>query len=347
MNSFLTVIQRGGKETMFASNSKIIYEEFEYSEEDLNISSEMTSAFLNNMKEMIDAFPCVINEIPETSQVSEKWRTYFITSTNAKIVCSIAPDSAKKNFLLKNLWQYTKKMLTPAMRYGKINEDKARQKYKKFSNDDQEIIQRDAFRFLTWREVTGNNFYRIRTYYNRTGILELKERVDFAEIRKRIRHVSGCPSIEVTNYSQNYYSQNKKSIPEKSKPEQSGPSLSYVVRDVDKLYTDEDLKEHLEENYVHFSKCWRIFSRARNEATKMIRVITHDPDSYSDNIAKGLFIYGRMHKCEPSFTSIAKPTIKYCNKCCKSGHSFDECQERNIVCPFLRRRPQKRRLQAN
>ncbi|KAG5873055.1 hypothetical protein JTB14_007692 [Gonioctena quinquepunctata] len=66
----------------------------------------------------------------------------------------------------------------------------------------------------------------------------------------------------------------------------------------------------------------------------MIRVITHDPDSYSDKIAKGIFIYGRMHKCEPSFTSIAKPQIKYCKKCCKSGHSFDECQEKKIVCPF-------------
>ncbi|KAG5873149.1 hypothetical protein JTB14_038005 [Gonioctena quinquepunctata] len=41
-----------------------------------------------------------------------------------------------------------------------------------------------------------------------------------------------------------------------------------------------------------------------------------------------------MHKCEPSFTSIATPAIKYCNKCCKSGHSFEECQERKIVCPF-------------
>ncbi|KAG5861604.1 hypothetical protein JTB14_034058 [Gonioctena quinquepunctata] len=65
----------------------------------------------------------------------------------------------------------------------------------------------------------------------------------------------------------------------------------------------------------------------------MIRVITHD-DSYSDKIVKGLFIYGRMHKCEPSFTSISTPTIKYCNECCKSGHSFEECQERKIVCPF-------------
>ncbi|KAG5875222.1 hypothetical protein JTB14_003987 [Gonioctena quinquepunctata] len=62
--------------------------------------------------------------------------------------------------------------------------------------------QRDAFRFLSRREVAGDNFHRVRTYYNRTGILELKERANLAEIRKRIRHVSGCPSIEVTNYYQ-------------------------------------------------------------------------------------------------------------------------------------------------
>ncbi|KAG5875221.1 hypothetical protein JTB14_003986 [Gonioctena quinquepunctata] len=33
-------------------------------------------------------------------------------------------------------------------------------------------------------------------------------------------------------------------------------------------------------------------------------------------------------------SAIATPQIKYCNKCCKSGHSFDECQERKMVCPF-------------
>ncbi|KAG5862433.1 hypothetical protein JTB14_009995 [Gonioctena quinquepunctata] len=26
--------------------------------------------------------------------------------------------------------------------------------------------------------------------------------------------------------------------------------------------------------------------------------------------------------------------MKYFNKCCKSGHVFDECQERKIICPF-------------
>ncbi|KAG5876342.1 hypothetical protein JTB14_003665 [Gonioctena quinquepunctata] len=189
--------------------------------------------------------------------------------------------------------------------------------------------QRDAFPFLSRREVAGDNFYRVRTYYNRTGTLELKERVDLADIRKRIRHASGCPTIEVTNFFEA-----KKTLIETTKPPKNGPSLSYVVRDVDKLYTDEDIKEHFEENELNFTKCWRIYSKARNEATKMIRVITHDPESYSDKIAKGLFIYGRMHKCEPSFTSISTPTIKYCNKCCKSGHSFEECQERKIVCPF-------------
>ncbi|KAG5888454.1 hypothetical protein JTB14_017183 [Gonioctena quinquepunctata] len=66
----------------------------------------------------------------------------------------------------------------------------------------------------------------------------------------------------------------------------------------------------------------------------MIRIITHDSNSYSEKIAKGIFIYGRIHKCEPSFSAIASPMIKYCNKCCKSGHLFGECQERKMVCPF-------------
>ncbi|KAG5869016.1 hypothetical protein JTB14_025905 [Gonioctena quinquepunctata] len=185
--------------------------------------------------------------------------------------------------------------------------------------------QRDAYRFLSRREVAGENFLRVRTYYNRTGILELKERADLAEIRKRFR-LSPNRGDELPP--------NQKTPPVKLTPPQNGPSLSYVVRDVDKLYTDEDLKEHFEETELSFTKCRRIFSRARGEPTKMIRVIAHDPNSYSDKIAKGLFIYGRMHKCEPSFTAIATPQIKYCNKCCKSGHIFEECQERKMVCPF-------------
>ncbi|KAG5873148.1 hypothetical protein JTB14_038004 [Gonioctena quinquepunctata] len=111
--------------------------------------------------------------------------------------------------------------------------------------------QRDAFRFLARREVAGDNFYRVRTYYNRTGTLELKERVDLADIRKRIRHASGCPTIEVTNFFQT-----KKTPLETIKTPKNGPSLSYVVRDVDKLYTDDELKEHFEENELNFTKSW-------------------------------------------------------------------------------------------
>ncbi|KAG5879899.1 hypothetical protein JTB14_024047 [Gonioctena quinquepunctata] len=115
--------------------------------------------------------------------------------------------------------------------------------------------QRDAYRFLSRKEVAGENFRLVRTFYNRTGVLELKERVDLAEIRKRIRHVSGCPSIEVTNF----YQQKKTPPMKATPPPQNGPSLSYVVRDVDKLYSDEDLTEHFEETDLAFSKCWRIF----------------------------------------------------------------------------------------
>ncbi|KAG5865645.1 hypothetical protein JTB14_034622 [Gonioctena quinquepunctata] len=73
------------------------------------------------------------------------------------------------------------------------------------------------------------------------------------------------------------------------------PKPSYIIKDVPKNYKDDELKEHLSENGISFQRLWRIISKARQQPTLMVRVITNRPDSYSDKIAKGIFLYGRMH----------------------------------------------------
>ncbi|KAG5863862.1 hypothetical protein JTB14_031615 [Gonioctena quinquepunctata] len=107
------------------------------------------------------------------------------------------------------------------------------------------------------------------------------------------------------------------------------------MKDVSKNYRDDELKEHLSENEISFQRLLRIISKARQQPTLMVRVITNRPESYSDKIAKEIFLYGIMHRCEPSFTAqITVPKIKYCNKCCKNGHTWDECSEKKTICTF-------------
>ncbi|KAG5864548.1 hypothetical protein JTB14_018770 [Gonioctena quinquepunctata] len=190
--------------------------------------------------------------------------------------------------------------------------------------------QRDAFRFFSRREMMGNNPFRVLVSWNKSAKFEMRDPISLAELRKRIRHVAGHPNIEVSDFHSL-----KKYPREQSSSRSSGPSLSYIIKGVPKAYTDDELKEHLTENEVDFQMVRRIISRARQQPTLMVRVITNNAESYIKKISNGIFLYGRIHRCEPSLTSqITLPKIKYCNKCCKNGHLWDEFPERKIVCPF-------------
>ncbi|KAG5872646.1 hypothetical protein JTB14_028059 [Gonioctena quinquepunctata] len=117
----------------------------------------------------------------------------------------------------------------------------------------------------------------------------------------------------------------KKHSRERSNSRSNVPSLSYVIRDVSKLYTDDELKEHSTEMGICFPRLWR-----------MIQVITNRSDSYSHKIARGFFLYDRIYECEPSNTTqITAPNPKYCNKCCRrNGLPWEECTEKKCICPF-------------
>ncbi|KAG5858632.1 hypothetical protein JTB14_005572 [Gonioctena quinquepunctata] len=190
--------------------------------------------------------------------------------------------------------------------------------------------QRDAFRFFSRREMMGNNPFRVMVSWNKSAKLEMRDPMSLAELRKWIRHVAGHPNIEVTDFH------SIKNAPrEQSSSRSSGPSLSYIIKDVPKAYTDDELKERLIENEVDFQMVRRIISQARQQPTLMVRVVTCNKESYIKKVSNGIFLYGRIHRCEPSLTSqITLPKIKYRNKCCKNGHLWDECPERKIVCPF-------------
>ncbi|KAG5863284.1 hypothetical protein JTB14_001841 [Gonioctena quinquepunctata] len=186
--------------------------------------------------------------------------------------------------------------------------------------------QADVYELLTRSDVLGGNLENIKVNQNRTALVETIEPINIEVIRKKIRHIGGCPKIDVLDLRYN-----------KERPQISNkmPSMSFVIKDVDKNLTDEKITKHFRDTGVEFVRLSRIVAIVRQQPTKMIRVITQDAETYSKKLAHGIHIFGLKHKCEKSNTPQAPLIMKYCSRCCKNGHEYTECKE-NMKCPFCR-----------
>ncbi|CAG9822205.1 unnamed protein product [Phaedon cochleariae] len=121
-NSFSVDLQKGDELSMFQKILKLEYKDFQYSLKELHICSQQTQQFLDNIRKFLNNFSTELIEIPGTVQGSEdwyRWRTYFITSSNAEVVSRLISKNAKKNFLLRNLWRSLPPVMTAAMLYSK------------------------------------------------------------------------------------------------------------------------------------------------------------------------------------------------------------------------------------
>ncbi|CAG9812708.1 unnamed protein product [Phaedon cochleariae] len=108
INSFVTDLQRVGNNSMFQSIFHLEYMDFEYSESELNVLKIQTQQFLHNFTKYMKTFGIAhgtnkLFEVPNTSPQGNdewlKWRSYFITSSNAKVVATqLKSQSAKKTF---------------------------------------------------------------------------------------------------------------------------------------------------------------------------------------------------------------------------------------------------------
>ncbi|KAG5860796.1 hypothetical protein JTB14_025692 [Gonioctena quinquepunctata] len=152
-------------------------------------------------------------------------------------------------------------------------------------------FQAKVYDLLVRSDVLGGNFEIIKVNPNRTALIQTIDPIDIDKIRKKIRHISGCPKIEVRDL-RNYRGKPTISMKE--------PSMSFVIKEVDRNLTNEAIAKHFRETGVDFEKLWRILSRARQEPTKMERVITHNAETYSRKLAYGIQIYGLRHKSEKS-----------------------------------------------
>uniref|UniRef100_A0A6P7FGY5 Uncharacterized protein LOC114330067 n=1 Tax=Diabrotica virgifera virgifera TaxID=50390 RepID=A0A6P7FGY5_DIAVI len=129
----------------------------------------------------------------------------------------------------------------------------------------------------------------------------------------------------------------KGSRPPRSAKPQSIPKLSefqVVMTDTDPEITKEELSQSLNEVDFPFNKIHRIISRRTNKPTRLVRLYLDSEAHFKMALAKGICIDSLIRTCEaPRTFAIARPTSKYCSRCCKSGHEITECEQRRVVCP--------------
>lgn len=98
---------------------------------------------------------------------------------------------------------------------------------------------------------------------------------------------------------------------------------SYVITNVPHSFTLADIKHELEfTNKMPAKDVSRIVSRATNQATKLIRVFTANPQHALSAVKHGVYLGFQKHRCEES---TQKPTIQQCFKCQGYGHMAKEC----------------------
>ncbi|KAG5858298.1 hypothetical protein JTB14_021283 [Gonioctena quinquepunctata] len=104
-------------------------------------------------------------------------------------------------------------------------------------------LQSEVYGLLSRSDVLGGNLENIKVNYNRTALVETIDPINIETIRRKIRHVGGCPKIEIRDL------RNQKERPQRPNKE---PTMSFVIKDVDKNLSDEAIADHFRDTEVDF-----------------------------------------------------------------------------------------------
>ncbi|KAG5866479.1 hypothetical protein JTB14_027538 [Gonioctena quinquepunctata] len=273
----------------------------------ININSATEFTILSPDSPETDANTSQLSEMPTFSGVLTRSRANSNSSIHSNLSTrSQAPTTSKSND--KNVENQPKSQDSPTLT----------ELFNIRNLPDNMKFQAEVYDLLVRSDVLGGNLENIKVNPNRTALIETIDPIDIDKIRKKIRHIGGCPKIEIRDLRNH---RERLAISTKE------PSMSFVIGDVDENLTNEANAKHFRDTGVEFEKLWRIISRARQEPTKMVRVITHSAETYSRKLAYGIHIYGLKHKCEKSNTPSALLLIKYCSRCCKSGTTSPNAEE--------------------
>lgn len=128
------------------------------------------------------------------------------------------------------------------------------------------------------------------------------------------KHEKILSFVETTAYQTN----NK----EKTIPKQT---YSCVITSLEKEISDDAIAEHLQNSHLEFHYCKRIISRATNQPTHFVRIITFNIGTYETLLTQGLFYKSRHYAV---YTSSPPPPAPIpCSKCLKFTHVTVDCTE--------------------
>lgn len=101
------------------------------------------------------------------------------------------------------------------------------------------------------------------------------------------------------------------------------PSYSVVISQMESEITDEEISNHLNNQDLQHRYCKRIVSRATNQPTLLIRVITSSEKTFEKLLSEGVYFMYKHYPVYPSKAPTPIPTA--CNKCGQFTHTTDNC----------------------
>lgn len=106
-------------------------------------------------------------------------------------------------------------------------------------------------------------------------------------------------------------------------PKTPTESYSCVIASVELDISDADLQEHLKNSNFELRYCRRIISRATNQPTHFVRIITGHSKSYESLVNNGVFYKSRHYAV---YTSAPPPPAPMpCGKCLQFTHKTSDC----------------------
>ncbi|CAG9815982.1 unnamed protein product [Phaedon cochleariae] len=178
---------------------------------------------------------------------------------------------------------------------------------------------------MNTHEILRNQILFLKANLNQTALLKINSNITQSQLETKLKNATGENSIRVILL-------NPRILPNKKPPTTRNPTFSMVIKGVPKDITMEDLEESFKEISFPTIEFWRITSRATNQPTTLIRVITDSESCYSRALNLGISFFGMKFQVEPSNPNPIPPIPKYCSRCAENGHSLEECKNR-ISCP--------------
>lgn len=106
------------------------------------------------------------------------------------------------------------------------------------------------------------------------------------------------------------------------------PTFSCVITGVDLDITVDEVKAELTASSLLFTNVWRIKSRANDQLTRLVRVVTDHQSTLDRLLSAGFFLFSSHHRVEPSRPPPAQPNQCYV---CQEFHAPGVCKK-PVVC---------------